>query len=100
MANKGVDPEVISNFLAEQRDDAPADSQHLFLEFEDLWERKLWHELTLKLESYFMSLESKEQRLPIFVTFITSFADKLNQLAFVSLGIAAAENIEGKSSMP
>lgn len=29
--------DTISDFLAESRDEAPAELQHLFLSFEDLW---------------------------------------------------------------
>jgi len=38
--------DTIPDFLGEQRDNAPDDLQHFFLSFEDLWERKLWHQLT------------------------------------------------------
>ncbi|KAL2397069.1 putative 26S proteasome regulatory subunit rpn9 [Exophiala dermatitidis] len=88
------DPEVISNFLAEQRDEAPAELQHVFLTFEDLWERKLWHQLTDTLLDYFSKPESTSQRLPIYNTFIISFADKINQLKLVKLGLSASEQIK------
>jgi 26S proteasome regulatory subunit N9 len=94
--SKATDPEVISNFLAEQRDEAPADVQHLFLTFEDLWERKLWHQLTDQLLEFFSTPESKGQRLPVYNTFIISFADKINQLKLVKLALIASEQCEGK----
>lgn len=91
-----MDPEAIPDFLAEQRDEAPAEVQHIFLKFEDLWERKLWHELTQSLLEYFSSKESAPQRLPIYKTFILSFADKINQLSLVSLALRAATQIKGQ----
>ena len=94
--SKAVDPEVISNFLAEQRDEAPADIQHLYLTFEDLWERKLWHQLTDQLLEFFQTPESKSQRLAIYRTFITSFADKINQLKLVKLALTASEQCKGR----
>jgi hypothetical protein len=93
--SKGPDPEAIPNFLAEQRDEAPADSQHIFLTIEDLWERKLWHQLTGTLVDYFSQEESAPQRLPIFKTFILTFAEKINQLKFVTLGLSASSQFEG-----
>jgi 26S proteasome regulatory subunit N9 len=90
-----MDPEAIANFLAEQRDEAPADVQHIFLSFEDLWERKLWHELTNTLVDFFQSPESASQRLPIYNTFILSFADKINQLKLVTLGLQASTQCKG-----
>ncbi|KMU76302.1 26S proteasome non-ATPase regulatory subunit 13 [Coccidioides immitis RMSCC 3703] len=80
----------IPEFLTEQRKPAPDESQALFLEFEDFWERKLWHQLTNALITYFSLSESAPQRLPMFKNFILIFADKINQLKFVSLGLMAS----------
>jgi len=82
--------DTIPDFLAEQRDVAPADLQHLFISFEDLWERKLWHQLTDALIEFFNHKESAPQRLPIYRTFILTFADKINQLKLVTLALSAA----------
>ena len=94
--SKPQDPEVISDFLVEQRDAAPAEDQHLFLTFEDLWERKLWHQLTDRLLEYFSRTESASQRLAIYNTFIVSFADKINQLKLVKLALSAATQCNGE----
>lgn len=91
-----MDLDAIPNFLAEQRDNAPADVQHVYLTFEDLWERKLWHELTNTLIDFFQSPESASQRLAIYNTFILSFADKINQLKLVSLALQASTQCNGK----
>ena len=90
-----MDPEAIPNFLADQRDAAPDDLQHIFLTLEDQWERKLWHQLTDSLLEYFRLDQSQPQRLPIFNTFIQSFADKINQLKLVSLGLQASKQCKG-----
>ena len=97
--SKPQDPEVISDFLAEQRDAAPTEDQHLFLTFEDLWDRKLWHQLTDRLLEYFSRQESTSQRLSIYNNFIVSFADKINQLKLVKLALSAATQCKGKSSV-
>ncbi|MCJ1236413.1 26S proteasome regulatory subunit [Varicellaria rhodocarpa] len=85
-----MDSEVISNFLGEQREDAPEDLQQSFLTIEDYWDRKLWHQLTDVLVEYFQNPMSASQRLPLFRKFILSFAEKISQLKFVSLGLSAA----------
>ncbi|KAJ9637983.1 26S proteasome regulatory subunit [Knufia peltigerae] len=90
---KQHDPEAISNFLAEQRDEAPVELQHTFLTFEDLWDRKLWHQLTDTLLEYFSNPETASQRLSIYNTFIISFADKINQLKLVKLALGASAQI-------
>ncbi|OBT69055.1 26S proteasome regulatory subunit N9 [Pseudogymnoascus sp. 23342-1-I1] len=82
--------DTIPDFLAEQRDAAPAELQHLFISFEDYWERKLWHQLTDALVEFFSSPESGPQRLAFYRTFILTFADKINQLRLVTLALNAA----------
>lgn len=91
-----MEADKIPEFLAEQREQAPAEAQ-LFLNFEDFWERKLWHQLTNALVEYFQMPESAPQRLPIFKSFILSFADRINQLKFVSLGLMASAHCESTS---
>lgn len=86
----------IPDFIAEQRDNAPADVQHIFISFEDFWERKLWHQLTDVLIEFFNSPESKPQRLTIYSNFILSFAEKINQLKLVTLALSAASQCTGK----
>lgn len=83
----------IPQLLADQRDNAPDDLAHYFLTFEDYWEKKLWHELTELLLEFFRNQQSASQRLPLYRTFIKSFADKINQLNLVSLGLSAASQI-------
>ncbi|KAI9684052.1 MAG: 26S proteasome regulatory subunit [Bathelium mastoideum] len=85
-----MDIDTIPNHLAEQRESAPEDLQHYFLDFESFWERKLWHELTDLLVEYFNNPQSGPQRIPLFETFIKSFAEKINKLKLVALGLRAA----------
>ncbi|KAJ9203171.1 hypothetical protein DTO166G4_208 [Paecilomyces variotii] len=85
-----MEGDKIADFLADQRDQAPAEAQAFFLSFEDFWERKLWHQLTNSLIDFFSLPESAPQRLPLFKSFILSFADRINQLKFVSLGLMAS----------
>lgn len=90
-----MEADKIPDFLAEQRDQAPSEAQALFLDFEDYWERKLWHQLTNALVEYFRTPGSAPQRLPIFKSFILSFADRINQLKLVSLGLLASTQCAG-----
>jgi 26S proteasome regulatory subunit N9 len=90
-----VDSEAIPNHLAEQREAAPDDLQQYFIQFEDYWERKLWHELTNHLIEYFSLPESAPQRISLYNGFIKSFASKINKLQLVTLGLSAAEQFKG-----
>ncbi|KAI1809159.1 hypothetical protein GGS20DRAFT_597103 [Poronia punctata] len=80
----------IADFLAEQRDQAPEELQGTIIQFEDLWERKLWHQLTDLLVEFFADPKSESQRLSFYKGFISEFADKINQLKLVDLGLKAA----------
>lgn len=82
--------DAIPEFLAQQRDKAPEELQHVVLGFEDLWERKLWHQLTDSLGEFFSHPGSAPQRLEFYNVFILKFADKINQLKLVDLGLKAA----------
>ncbi|KEZ45476.1 putative 26S proteasome regulatory subunit rpn9 [Scedosporium apiospermum] len=82
--------DTIPDFLAEQRDAAPEELQGLILEFENFWERKLWHQLTEALLQFFRDPRSEPQRLPFYKAFISKFADKINQLKLVELALAAS----------
>ncbi|KAK6536320.1 26S proteasome regulatory subunit [Arthrobotrys megalospora] len=87
----------IEAFLSEERDKADEDLAVMFIQFEELWSRKLWHQLTEYLLEFFNRPESGKQRLSIYQTFILSFADKINQLKLVSLGLLAASQIQDKN---
>ncbi|KAM7196303.1 hypothetical protein V8F33_006212 [Rhypophila sp. PSN 637] len=82
--------DAIPDFLAEQRDAAPEDLQGLVIEFETLWERKLWHQLTNLLIQFFNHPGSAPQRLQFYKVFVLKFADKINQLKLVDLALKAA----------
>lgn len=90
-----MDMDTIPNLLSEQRDAAPEDVQHYFLQFEDFWERKLWHELTDVLIEYFNKPESASQRIPLYTGFINTFDQKINQLKLVTLGLSASTQCQG-----
>lgn len=82
--------DTIPDFLADQRDAAPEELQPLVLEFETLWERKLWHQLTNQLIEFFNHPGSAPQRLQFYKVFVLKFADKINQLKLVDLALKAA----------
>ncbi|KAI9723582.1 MAG: hypothetical protein M1812_000882 [Candelaria pacifica] len=94
-----MDLDTIPEFLAEQRDAAPPDLQHLFVSFEDFWERRLWHQLTDVLLEFFKSPETGPQRIAVYKTFILSFADKINQLKLVTLGLNTASQYDRERLM-
>lgn len=90
------DPDRVPLVLESQREKASPEHQaEYYLKFEDLWERKLWHELTDLLIEYFKLPESESQRIGLFHGFIRAFDNKINQLKLVNLGLLTAETESG-----
>ena len=91
-----MDVDTIPTLLADQRDNASGDLSSYYLTFEDLWERKLWHELTDSLVEFFQRGDTLKERLALYNNFVKSFADKINQLKLVTLGLSTTECIKGE----
>jgi hypothetical protein len=81
--------------LAELRDEVPTEDEVLIIEFEDLFDRKLWHQLTDKLLEYFNREASGPVRLRMFNDIIVKFAKWINQLKLVKLALSAATQCKG-----
>lgn len=91
-----IDLKPVPEFLTHQRDNvAPPSLQPLFLDFEDYWERKLWHQLTESLLKFFEHPDSAPQRILIYKNFVLTFSDKINQLKLVTLGLSASRQCKG-----
>lgn len=89
------DQTLVRIFLAEESERVPEKLQILFLDFETLWERRLWHQLTEKLLEFFADPESAPHRLAIYEKFVLSFWTKINALKLVELALSASSQIQG-----
>ena len=92
------DPEKTAQLLSDLRSNAPEEFQQTLIDIEDNWERKLWHQLTDVLVNFFSNPETAPVRKGLFQNFISTFADKINQLKYVYLGLLVAPDY--KSEMP
>lgn len=91
-----ADPEKIAQLLADLRENAPEKFQQILIDIEDSWDRKLWHELTGKLVDFFSDPDSAPVRKGLFLQFTSTFAEKINQLKYVYLGLLVAPVYESK----
>lgn len=80
----------VPTILATLRMEADQELAPLFYTMEDLWERKLWHQLTATLKEFYTDPKSEPLRLRLFTQYISIFQRKINQLALVQFGLAAA----------
>lgn len=88
--------EATQAFLQEVFSQIAPDLQADTLRLQDLWEQKLWHELTETLITIFNHPESGPFRMAIYNQFVLQFADKINQLKLVDLALKAATQCQGE----
>jgi len=91
-----VDPSAqVHTFLASLSQRAVAErkqdlAQH-FQTFENLYDRKLWHQLTFAIENFLASPHAGPYLIPLYENFVSDFEQRLNKLKLVAgLGILAA----------
>jgi 26S proteasome regulatory subunit N9 len=87
----------ISGILSTLRTESDAQLSTLFYAFEDLYERKLWHQLTKTLDEFYKSNNSLGIRLRLFTQFISEFKWKLNQMKLVEFLLYSLVEIEEPS---
>ncbi|KAK9476519.1 hypothetical protein V1514DRAFT_298296 [Lipomyces japonicus] len=86
----------VPTILSVLRTEAPPDLAGDFYTMEDLWERRLWHQLTDVLVEFFENNESAPLRTRVYTQFVGTFESKINQLKLVSLGLATAATFDEK----
>ncbi|GES78124.1 PCI-domain-containing protein [Rhizophagus clarus] len=77
--------------LNELRKQCPPDLQEYLNTFEDLYDRKLWHQLTLKIEEFFSIPASGPFQVPLFQHFISDWENRMNKLKLVTLGLSVVK---------
>ncbi|CCD26337.1 proteasome regulatory particle lid subunit RPN9 NDAI_0H01630 [Naumovozyma dairenensis CBS 421] len=87
----------IDTVLSTLRIEGDSNLEPFFQEFETLYEKKLWHQLTKSLIEFYHQPSSVSLRLRLYDTFISKFYDKINQLdliEFLLLSLKDNSNIE------
>lgn len=90
----------IDTILSTLKQEVNSELAPLFDDFEDLYERKLWHQLTEKLAIFFHDSKSESFRLRLYTQFVSKFIDKINQLNVVEFLLQALqENDDTEESL-
>ncbi|KAI7868022.1 hypothetical protein BDF14DRAFT_1725421 [Spinellus fusiger] len=84
----------IPKFLSQERTKTPDHLQHYFTTFEDLYERKLWHQLTVKVLEFFKEPASGPFQIPMYQQFVSEWSSKINTLSLVSIALKAATHFQ------
>ncbi|KAF9221772.1 hypothetical protein BS17DRAFT_710469 [Gyrodon lividus] len=85
---------VLDEFIAKALSSTPAELHPFFEAFNNLYTRKLWHQLTLKLFEFFDHPRSKPFRVVVFQQFVRDFEPKMNQQRLVELGTKVSKEID------
>ncbi|KAF8073469.1 hypothetical protein FPV67DRAFT_1410368 [Lyophyllum atratum] len=85
---------VIDEFIATALSATPPSLHPYFEAFRNLYTRKLWHQLTLKLLEFFDDPQSKPYRVDVFERFVRDFESKINQLRLVEMAVKVSKEID------
>ncbi|GLB45532.1 putative motif in proteasome subunits, Int-6, Nip-1 and TRIP-15 [Lyophyllum shimeji] len=85
---------VLDEFIATALSATPQSLHPYFEAFRNLYTRKLWHQLTLKLFEFFDDPQSQPYRVDVFERFVRDFESKINQLRLVEMGVKVSKEIE------
>lgn len=80
-------PRDVNAYLTAQQAASPPELAQEWAEFEDLYNKRLWHQITLKLLKFVKSpqMEQDEAILNLYENFIAEFENKMNPLSFVEI---------------
>ncbi|KIJ64357.1 hypothetical protein HYDPIDRAFT_90849 [Hydnomerulius pinastri MD-312] len=85
---------VLDEFIAKALSSTPMELHPFFEAFNNLYTRKLWHQLTLKLFEFFDHPLSKPFRVDVFQHFVRDFESKMNQQRLVEMGTRVSKEID------
>ncbi|KAI8930000.1 hypothetical protein BC831DRAFT_440903 [Entophlyctis helioformis] len=84
----------VPGWLTAQRTAAPAELKEFYAKFEELYDRKLWHQLTLAIEKFASLLVAAPALLPLYENFVVDFERKINPINFVQFLAKATRQIK------
>ncbi|KAJ3188125.1 26S proteasome regulatory subunit [Irineochytrium annulatum] len=83
----------VSQFLQKSRSAAPAELRDFFSKFEELYDKKLWHQLTLVIFEFVRVPASAPFLVPLHDEFIVDWLKKMNQLSLIQYVSIATRTI-------
>ncbi|EPQ55610.1 hypothetical protein GLOTRDRAFT_75751 [Gloeophyllum trabeum ATCC 11539] len=88
----------VEEYLTTALSATPQELHPFFESFRNLHNRKLWHQLTLKLLAFFDHPLSKPYRVDVFDRFVREFESRLNQQRLVEMGVKVSREIDNPSA--
>ncbi|XP_064490385.1 26S proteasome non-ATPase regulatory subunit 13-like isoform X2 [Ornithodoros turicata] len=89
-------PRDVNAYLTAQQANSPPELAEEWAEFEDFYNKRLWHQITLKLLKFVKSphMQQDEAILNLYENFIAEFENKMNPLSFVEIVACIVQHIK------
>ncbi|KAJ2916365.1 hypothetical protein MD484_g4059, partial [Candolleomyces efflorescens] len=84
----------LDEFIGTAVSATPAELHPYFRAFQNLYTRKLWHQLTKKLFEFYDQPSARPYRVDVFERFVRDFENKINQLRLVEMGVKVSKDID------
>ncbi|KAJ2779968.1 26S proteasome regulatory subunit [Coemansia javaensis] len=85
---------AVSSYLQAQQRQAPAGLAARFAEFEELYERKVWHQLTKAVEAFINLPEAAPYRIGVYNEFVRDWQKHMSKVKLVLFALAAARQLD------
>jgi len=80
-----------TEFISQLRNEAPEDLKPSLDTFSDLYQRKLWYQLTIAIQEFLTLPTSFPFQIPLYNNFITDFENKINSLKLVEISVVVSQ---------
>ncbi|KAI0060076.1 hypothetical protein BV25DRAFT_1807834 [Artomyces pyxidatus] len=84
----------VEEYLTTAISATPTDLHPFFEAFQTLHSRKLWHQLTEKLDEFFDHPLARPYRVDVYTRFVRDFEERLNPLRLVEMGVKVSRDID------
>ncbi|KAL1470827.1 hypothetical protein MTO96_024003 [Rhipicephalus appendiculatus] len=83
----------VGAYLKKQQEQGPPELSQQWAEFEELYNKRLWHQLTLKLLTFVRSPEIQPGLFQMYENFISEFENKMKPLSLVEIAAQVSQSI-------
>ncbi|CAH1380757.1 unnamed protein product [Tenebrio molitor] len=96
MATVAVQQTNVNDYLSKKQKEGPKDLAAEWAEIEELHNKKLWHQLTLKLQKVIKKseLQKGDNLIQLYNSFIQTFENKINPLSLVEIAAIVVEQFK------
>ncbi|KAJ3356695.1 26S proteasome regulatory subunit [Kappamyces sp. JEL0680] len=81
-------------WLSAQKTSAPAGLKEYYVAFEELYDKKLWHQLTVKLEQFTTQPAAPPHLIAIYQNFVSDWEKKMNRISLVKFATRASKQLK------